>query len=201
VSSSNQTQMTVLYITTTGHIVGGLTRTDASAPSPKVADLVGTSLPLRSAPNFQASTGTVMASLGTFVVPAADLSTVDVSLDQVGTYPWGEAIVQNPPSGGGASTVSVSNALTPYPSGSLPGAEGTPTGGRIVVTFTSLSLSSSTAYYIVPAPPPGVRVPVTPVSGVVSSTPISFSLPVLSTGSYTLLMFAQNMQPLLIPVT
>ncbi len=98
--------------------------------------------------------------------------------------------------------MSVNSILASY--SSAPTFIPTPGSSKTLYKLT-LPISSPTGYYIVPAPPPRATVAVTPVWGSATSTTgsqdVSFSLPNLSTGSYTLLIFAQNLQPFLLPLS
>lgn len=202
-SSSNQIQMTILYVTTTGHIVGGVTRTDSSGALPKVADLVGSGLASPEHPNFQAASALAIAK---FIIPPSDLSTVDVGFDQVGTYPWGEAIVQNAAAG---ATVKINNSLAAYvpprESGpatllTAPTASASPTANKTQVSVT-LNNRIGSKYYIATAQPAGITTPFTPVSGAITSSPVAFSLPNLPHGTYTVLILVETMLPYLASFT
>lgn len=193
-NGSNQTKMTVLYITNTGHIVGGVTRTDSSAPSPKVADLVGSGLTLRSAPNFQAGAALPVA---TFIIPPSDLLTVDVGFDQVGTYPWGQAIVQNAATSTAGASVTVNNCQAPA---TQPIVTSVSSAGRTQLTV-SLTTPTASSYYIVTAQAAATTTALVPASGPTNaspaSQPVNLSLPTPPPGTYAVLVLVSNMLPYL----
>jgi len=72
-------QMTVVYVSNTGHALAALTRTDGSGPAPAVADLVGDGLIVRGIVSATAVPWLALPDM--FLVPAASLALQDVAID------------------------------------------------------------------------------------------------------------------------
>ena len=69
--------------------MSAITRTNASGPSPSIADLVGDNLHLELGPTAQV---TPPRPVGTFLIPSTDLASVDVDIDLLGPNPWGRVM-------------------------------------------------------------------------------------------------------------
>ena len=191
------TIMSVVYVTSTSHIVSAVTRTDTSAPSPSLADLVGDNLGLQLGPTQVQDSGTPSIPVGTLLIPATDLALVDIDLRLLGPSPWGQAInlvgtPSKPVIGEPPVLAPLLSFVTP------PGATYSSGTQLLTVTITNNPAASGSAYYIIVAQPFTVTGFPTTAKGTLtttSTTVVTFSLLNLKSGTFPVLILVKQMLP------
>jgi hypothetical protein len=79
-TSGQPTKMTLLYVTNTGHVLAAVTRTNSNGPAPSAADLAGDGVIVQGLVTDSTATPWT-TSADAFLVPAKDLSTLDIDVD------------------------------------------------------------------------------------------------------------------------
>jgi hypothetical protein len=192
-STIQTTKMTVLYVASTGHIVSAITRTEASGPSPSIADLVGDNLHLQLGPTTQL---TPPIPVSTFFIPATDLKSVDVDFDILGPNPWGRVMnlagTSSSPVLGDPPVLPPLTRLSSTPTASY-------TAPAVTVNFPSGSASGGSAYYIIVSQPFTVTGFPTTAKGTLPATLSSAANPLslgnVRSGTYPVLILIQNVLP------
>ena len=207
-SGTPSTKVTVVNVTTTGHIVAAASRTNTSGPTPSAQDLVGDGIRFRSAPTASPS-----SPLFTFVIPVSELTAalpVDVDSKTLGPTSWGKTMnVANSGSSGpilASQSPSVSsigsppvlpplNMWVPTPPSTLLTSKASP----LVVTFTSPPAPASLPYYVVVSDPLTVLgFPATAKGTLPSPGNYTFNLTITNIAllkNYAALVLVQSMQP------
>ena len=129
-STAPTTQMTLIQVAATGHVLAALTQADDSAAPPTIDRLVASGLPVRGLPDM--STSPPSSTDNVVLVPAADLVVVTLPLKpEVLSGTWGWSIQKST-----TGEIDV-DALQPYGSGSSQRPEVNALVGRLYLTFTA----------------------------------------------------------------